>query len=178
MITHLTAFSNCPDVNSFLRWLLAVMMRMGIRFSRPFVLQILMLRVERQLAQINFQHNSKISMKTLPERTIMSLDSSTRLSILASIDLITANIGVSMYFTILSYSIILSLCTFCGMVVGYKDSTDLMSYKTLTTPVLRPFLKTPELRDKHSATLICSLKMLQALQLDTVLQQSPLLYIL
>lgn len=40
---HLTAFSSCPLANSFLSSSLAVMILMGMMFSIPLVLQILLL---------------------------------------------------------------------------------------------------------------------------------------
>ena len=97
-------------------------------------------------------------MKRLPPKIIISFDIFILLSTSAYTADRTSSIGVYTYFTTLSYSNIFSILIFWGTDVGYAERIDLKFYKTLTTPVLRPFWKTPEFKPKHSAEVIVYLK--------------------
>ena len=84
--------------------------------------------------------------KDTPERTITNeVEFMVELTVAYS-EAAVASIGVSMYFTTESYCKSLVTTIFWGTELVYWDRVDLMSYKTLTTPVVKPFCKTPELK--------------------------------
>ena len=129
----------------------SVIILIGIRFNNPLVLQILTFNSDKYLDQTNFQQRIKTTINIAPIAIKMIWDIIVLWFMDDSISANTYKMGVSIYFVSLSYSSIFEILVFWGTEVGYIERIDLRSSSTLTTPVLSPFVKTPEFKLEHSA---------------------------